>query len=105
MIDVVCDYSPLSIGELRKVQLSGNGPFAVKVGHFVTDPPPLGLHDRSSHNVPSDETFEVSADEDFWQHRKGGLQIDITDAKGAKRRVHFNVQKATKGLSSSVTRA
>jgi hypothetical protein len=105
MIDVVCDQNPLAVGEHRKVQVSGNGPFSVKIGHFVTDPAPLGLHEQSNHTVQSDEAFELKADTEFWTQRKGGIQVDITDAKGARRRLHFNIQPTPRPLSNNLTRA
>ena len=105
MIDIVCDLNPLIVGKTRKVQVSGDGPFTVKVANFVTDPEPSGLHEQFDHTVQQDESFEVSADEEFWKSRKGCLQIDITDAKGRRRRLHFNIQPAPRGLSCGVARA
>jgi hypothetical protein len=105
MIDVVCSLNPLSVGESRTLQVSGNGPFTVKVGCFVTDPSPLGLQDYSSQTVEAHESFQVKADADFWNTHKGGLQIDITDATGARRRLHFNVQAAARSFSKGLVRA
>ena len=105
MIDVVCDQNPLALGEHRKVQLSGDGPFSVKIECFVTDPAPSGLHEQASHTVEADQTFELKADAEFWAQRKGSLQVAITDAKGARRRLHFNVQPAQRSLSNNLARA
>ena len=104
MIDVICALDPMAVGESRVLQVAGNGPFTVKVGYFVTEPP-TGLQEHSTLTVESYQDFAVTADEDFWSHRKGGLQIDITDAKGAKRRVHFNLQPAARTLTGGVVRA
>ena len=94
----------MSVGESRILQVAGNGPFTVKVGFFVTDPAPVGLNEQTTLTVDSYQDFEVKADEEFWSQRKGGVQIDIVDAKGAKRRVHFNIQPASRSLSSAVVR-
>lgn len=104
MIDVICAHDPMSVGETRILQVAGNGPFTVRVGFFVTDPAPVGLHEQETLSVESYEDFKVTAGEEFWGQRKGGIQIDLTDAKGGKRRVHFNVQPATRGLTSAVVR-
>lgn len=98
MIDVVCAHNPLAVGENRILRLAGNGPFAVKIGCFVTDPPPLGLREQTTQTVEANGSFEVKADQEFWTQHKGGLQVDIEDATGARRRVHFNVQPPVRSL-------
>ena len=103
MIDVICAHDPMSVGETRVLQVAGNAPFTVRVGYFVTDPA-QGLQEHETLTVDSYQDFNVTADADFWAQRKGGLQVDITDAKGGKRRVHFNVQPASRGLTSAVVR-
>ena len=105
MIDVICAHGPMSVGESRVLQVAGDGPFTVKVGFFVTEPAPLGLQEHATQTVEAYEDFKVTADTDFWSQRKGGIQIDLVDAKGAKRRVHFNIQPAARSLTSGIVRA
>lgn len=102
MIDVVCDHSPLAVGETRVLHISGNGPFTVKVGFFVTDPPPLGIQEHSSDTVQNGQPFEIKALEEFWSKHKGSLQVDVIDATGSRRRLHFNVQPASKSFAGGV---
>jgi hypothetical protein len=101
MIDVDCDQTPLTVGETRMLRVTGDAPFAVSISPFVSDrrsmPFQSGL-DTVSKSIEDGEPMEITADEGFWSSHQGGLQIDIADAVGSRRRLHINVRPKSKGL-------
>lgn len=108
MIDVDCDQTPLAVGETRVLRVSGDAPFTVSVGRFVSDRRPLGLQaelETPSRTIADSEPLAITADEEFWSSHQGGLQIDIADAVGSRRRLHINVRPRSKGLGPVVSRA
>ncbi len=108
MIDVDCDQTPLAVGETRVLRVTGDAPFTVCVGRFVSDRRPLGLQpepESAPRTIGSDEPLPITADEDFWSDHQGGLQIDITDAHGSRRRLHINVRPRSKGFGPVMVRA
>jgi hypothetical protein len=107
-MDVDCAVDPIEVGETRILRVSGKAPFSVTIGRFVTDPPPLGLRpqlEASVESLGSSEAFEIRADPQFWSQHRGALQIDITDAGGARRRVHINVRPMSRGAMAGLSRA
>jgi len=108
MIDIDCALGPLEIGETRLLRISGDGPFEVRIGYFVSDPPPLGLQPGptpGSQTVAQGEAVGITADPEFWSKHRGGLQIDIEDASGARRRLHINVRPASRNHLAGIVRA
>ena len=108
MIDVDCDQTPLAVGETRVLRITGDAPFTVRVGRFVSDRHPVGLQqepESPARTIGADEPLPITADEEFWSDHQGGLQIDITDAQGSRRRLHINVRPRSKGLGHVMVRA
>jgi|GEM_PF-3035612 len=108
MIDVDCDQTPLAVGETRILRVTGDAPFTISVGRFVSDRRPLGLQpelETATRSIGDNEPLPITADEDFWSTHQGGLQIDIADAVGSRRRLHINVRPKSKGLGPVMVRA
>ena len=81
-------------GEVRRLIVSGDGPFIVSMGCFVDSPPPPGFrpcHECSTKTVHALEPVDIEVSSDFWKGRTGAIHVWIKDATGATRELSLRV--------------
>jgi len=95
MIEIVeFDRSPAERGIVRRLILSGDGPFRVSTSCFVDTPPPPGFRpcpECSTWTVNALEPVDIEVSPKFWRRKGGEIQVRIEDATGVRRVLSLKV--------------
>ena len=91
------DSGPVVAGDVRKLVLSGDGPFRIAPRCFIDKPKPPGpgflpCPECSVQIVSAGELAEIAISSDLWSGKEGVLIIDISNQSGDSIKLSIEVQ-------------
>ena len=100
--------APVVAGEMRPVQIYGDGPFYVTMKCFVFEPPPPKYRDCPEcaiRIVREGEVMMLQPSRETWAKRTGTLELHIRDSKGISETVTLRVLPTEEETPSPVSAA